>query len=304
MSDPIAEILAPLLLGANDSIKVLDMDGRGIFRFHDSFMELVDRRVPRRCLLASPAAVPQLPDDNAAPSQVYSDAGWEVRFSPAVPTISCIIIDDSELLLADLTKDIVSEGIPVMRLTSDSKALGGILDHFDFLWENSSHVEVVYEDLLRSSITGQARQIVVASKKFWDSQIKSLATNPERLANVDPRRFEELIAELLIRDGLEVELTPPSRDGGRDILAWAETVAGRHLYLVECKRFDVERPVGVELVRAFYGVIEAEKATAGLFVTTSRFTRGVQAFHDSVRNRLGLADYKDLCAWFKRTIDA
>ena len=116
---------------------------------------------------------------------------------------------------------------------------------------------------------------------------------------MNPRRFEELVAELLSRHGIGVDLTEPTKDGGRDILAWADTAAGRHLYLVECKRCGQDNPVGVALVRALYCVVSSENATGGLLVTTSWFTRGAREFQASVQNRLWLRDYDGVVGWLK-----
>ena len=110
---------------------------------------------------------------------------------------------------------------------------------------------------------------------------------------------KELVAELLAREGLEVQLTPSTRDGGRDILAFQETPVGKHLYLVECKRHMLERPVGVAVVRQLYGVITQERATAGLIVATSRFSRDALTFAETVRHQMGLKDYEAIKAWLR-----
>jgi restriction system protein len=49
--------------------------------------------------------------------------------------------------------------------------------------------------------------------------------------------------------------------------------------------------VGVEIVRQLYGVVEAEKATAGVIVTTSSFTRGAKSFALQHSHRMTLHDY-------------
>lgn len=49
--------------------------------------------------------------------------------------------------------------------------------------------------------------------------LKFLASDPNRLYGLSPREFEEVIAELFQRWGYAVELTPQTRDGGRDVLA-------------------------------------------------------------------------------------
>lgn len=81
---------------------------------------------------------------------------------------------------------------------------------------------------------------------------------------MDPRKFEELIAELLRAKGYEVELTPRTRDGGFDILAIKKGDLGSALTLVECKRYAETNKVDVGIVRGLYGVVEEKRATQGL----------------------------------------
>lgn len=136
-----------------------------------------------------------------------------------------------------------------------------------------------------------------------DKLIKHLARHPHLMRELDPRKFEILIAELLKDKGYEVELTQPSKDGGYDILAIRRDDIGTALTLVECKRYAEDNKVGVEIVRGLYGVLEAKKATQGLIATTSYFTKGATAFRDTVQFRLGLADFdvlRGMLSQFKR----
>jgi restriction endonuclease Mrr len=121
--------------------------------------------------------------------------------------------------------------------------------------------------------------------------IRQLAKRPELMRTLDPRKFEQLIAELLRDKGYEVQLTPPSKDGGRDIIAIKRDDIGSALTLVECKRYAADNKVGVDVVRGLYGTVTAENATAGLIATTSYFTKGAKAFRDTVQYRLNLADF-------------
>ena len=46
-----------------------------------------------------------------------------------------------------------------------------------------------------------------------------------------------------------------------------------------------------------YGVVAQERATAGLVVATSHFTREALTFADTVRHQMGLKDYDAIKAW-------
>jgi restriction endonuclease Mrr len=123
------------------------------------------------------------------------------------------------------------------------------------------------------------------------------------MREIDPRKFEELIAELFRDKGYDVQLTPRSKDGGRDILVIERDDIGSALTLVECKRYAQNNKVGVDIIRGLYGVVCEERATRGLLATTSYFTSGAKAFRDKVPYRLGLADFdilREMLSQFRR----
>ncbi|HEX4962229.1 MAG TPA: restriction endonuclease [Thermoanaerobaculia bacterium] len=124
-----------------------------------------------------------------------------------------------------------------------------------------------------------------------------LRANPGGLYSLEPRQFEELIADLLRERGYEITLTPPSKDGGFDMFAARRDDLGSFLYLVECKRFTPPHRVGVSIVRSLHGVVQQKQANAGIIVTSSFFTRGAKAFEESVPYQLQLRDYLALQKW-------
>lgn len=143
---------------------------------------------------------------------------------------------------------------------------------------------------------GLIRSVVAVN----DELIAYLARHPHLMYELDPRRFEELVAELLRDQGFVPTLTPQTRDGGRDILAARSDSLGDLLYLVECKRYAPHKKVGVERIRAIYGVAQAERATKGVIVTTSSFTKDAIAFASPLKYNVGLQDFEALKEWLTR----
>lgn len=272
----------------------------------DAF-SLAAQTISRRCILGGLKTIVGRPDwadrrdglVNLARTSIEG-WGWVVRVVELQPTITCLIVDSTTVLLSPLvlSRD-KGQTLPLV-VTRDPGMIATIRDFFDHLWNAPASGAVLYEDLLASTAPDVAAHIVIASSQLWEQLIPILARHPERVRSISPRQFEELVAELLLREGLKVQLTQPSRDGGRDVLAWAKTAAGDHLYLVECKKYNLERPVGVSMVRALYGTVSAENATSGLLVTTSRFTRDARAFQHTVQHRISLRDHFDLDTWLKK----
>jgi restriction endonuclease Mrr len=127
--------------------------------------------------------------------------------------------------------------------------------------------------------------------------MKYLAKHPEGIHEITSRQFEELIAEILAGYGWDVELTPATKDGGYDLYAISKDISGlRSHWIIECKKWAPDRKVGVEIVRALYGVKSDRKMGNALLATTSHFTHGVEAFKNS-RYDLALKDYEGILQW-------
>jgi len=130
---------------------------------------------------------------------------------------------------------------------------------------------------------------------------------PEALRNDSPRAFEKLIAAILKNHGYSVELTPPVRDGGYDLIAVEHSrFTGSQVYLVECKRYSAARKVGIGVVRGLYGIVSSQDATKGIIVTTSSFTRGAEELAATVlttaqpTGRTGTPTKKETSCWLIR----
>lgn len=99
--------------------------------------------------------------------------------------------------------------------------------------------------------------------------------------------------------GWDVQLTPPTKDGGYDIFAVSKDVSGvRTSWIVECKKYREHRKVGVEIVRALYGAASnlVKANTAIMLATTSEFTAGARMFASEKYN-FELRDYESLLEW-------
>jgi len=128
--------------------------------------------------------------------------------------------------------------------------------------------------------------------------IRDVKVKPQELLALDSRQFEELVAEIWRKLGYQTELTARTKDGGRDIVAVRKFEVNVR-FLIECKRYSPSHKVGVELVRALYGVTAHEKATKGILATTSTFTRGAKAFFNDHLWELEPRDFDGVVDWVK-----
>ncbi len=146
----------------------------------------------------------------------------------------------------------------------------------------------------------RSRLVRIDIQEINEEVIRYLARHPHAMRNLDPRKFEELVAELLRDKGYHATLTPRTRDGGFDIIAIKKENIGSALTIVECKRFAESNKVGVGIVRGLYGVVEEKRATQGLIATTSYFTKDAIAFRERLQYRLSLADFDSLTKFLRQ----
>jgi hypothetical protein len=135
-------------------------------------------------------------------------------------------------------------------------------------------------------------------KRINEELYSYLSRNPHLMYELSPRKFEELIADILKNMGCEIELTPQTRDGGRDVLAVIRTPVSKMLIIVECKKYRPDRKVGLDIVERFFHVIDRkDNASCGLIATTSFFSPDAQALARRFEYRLALRDFDCIKEW-------
>lgn len=169
--------------------------------------------------------------------------------------------------------------------------LAGLLLPF----EQSGLVDVAGRPLTRDSAASS--RIIVDARAINDEFLRRAADDPNFVFTISSREFEELVAELLSRRGYDVQLTPQTRDGGKDIYAARRDDLGTFLYIVECKRYAPDNPVGVEVIRALHGVADIERVTGAMVVTTSYYSSEARALEEKIKYRMSLKEYLDLRRW-------
>lgn len=165
----------------------------------------------------------------------------------------------------------------------DFERLSKPFSQFDNLFRVGQHYKYIeidlaelYEEFDETETAAKDEtptSIIITETQRVKEIIKDIYINNLNLFKIQPREFEKIIAELLYNQGFEVELTKQTRDNGYDILALKYIDNFSPIkYLVECKRYNEKRKVGVEIIRSFKEVIATEQANKGIIVTSSYFT--------------------------------
>lgn len=147
--------------------------------------------------------------------------------------------------------------------------------------------------------------ILTVLSRCLSEMVEEIARDPQKLYVLTPRQFEELIAEIFSQHQFKVDLTRRTRDGGRDIIAVRADLGIQVKYIIECKRYSRDNPVGVGLVRSLYGVQVQEGANKSVLVTTSRFTPDAKQFALGVNTtswHMELKEFEDVARWAREAM--
>lgn len=129
---------------------------------------------------------------------------------------------------------------------------------------------------------------------------KYLKNHPEKLYDLSPRKFEELVASILEDMGFDVTLTQATRDGGTDIIAMIKSSIASFLIFVECKRYSPEHKVNVGIIREVAGVHSLKEPAKSIIVTTSTFTKDAIKEASLHKEKIELKDYLNLKEWLSK----
>lgn len=126
------------------------------------------------------------------------------------------------------------------------------------------------------------------------SLYEQILRDPNFVYDVEPWEFESFVADVFRGLGYNANVTQKTRDGGKDIVADFEMGGVLYTTYFECKRYNPGRPVGVNVVRELYAVLQKECVDKGVIVTTSYFTRDAQEEVKQLNGRIKLIDYAEL----------
>ncbi|MGC9455723.1 MAG: restriction endonuclease [Phycisphaerae bacterium] len=153
-----------------------------------------------------------------------------------------------------------------------------------------------------SSAHNDKRKVIAHQAKLWNTIVQELATDPERVFALSPRRFEELLAEIIASFGYATKLTPRTRDGGYDIIVQRKDRLFPSRYLIEAKLWTPPRSVGRPVIQGVYGAGMAENCNGVMVVTPAAFSRDALSFVDekSLKEYIRLVDGVELPELYER----
>lgn len=238
---------------------------------------------------------------------------YEIKLNPLTDKQILLLIGDylgtsvsSEKNLEDIIRKLDKQNLTPRSIVNliHSKMKGDGFSEYFLDFEKDIHQLYTYKggvSLKHPEIVVPERKIIKVPaelkndiKVITHSLVDRVALRPEILQEITPRQFEELVCELFERKGYNVQLTKQTRDGGKDLIVLNNSLLGDLVIYAECKKRSPVHPVNVGLVRQLYGTIEADRATAGIMITNSYFSRDARRFQQSIKTRMNLIDYSEL----------
>ena len=207
---------------------------------------------------------------------------------------------DSNERLAKVLSEVYTNYQPINETLKVASATGPLLanqlkEMSEKLNSSLANLSAFHYDLTDFQEEKVEEEKVIKIVNPIEGLINKIYDDQKLLDVVDPRKFEEIIAELLHHRGFNVSLTKRTRDNGYDIIA-LNKIGGIPLkILVECKR--QKSTVGIGIIRSFCDVIRHENANKGVFVTTSYFSKPSRQREEQIAPILDLKDRNDILDW-------
>ena len=135
-------------------------------------------------------------------------------------------------------------------------------------------------------------QLEAAMKKINDDLAADIL---QKAREMSPAKFEQLVLDLLLAMGYGgtnkdlAKVTPISHDNGVDGII-PEDALGLDKIYIQAKRYKEGLPVSKPEIHQFIGALSEQKASKGVFVTTSNFTQGAKESVNKAASKIVLID--------------
>lgn len=140
-------------------------------------------------------------------------------------------------------------------------------------------VELMDLDALRSWIGRleevpkvDINQVNIIRRELSRKLIGLIVNNPRYLDEIEWREMEHLLAEVFEGLGFDAQVTPGSKDGGKDIILTYRVGTSSHTYFVEVKHWRSGHGVGGAVLKDFVKVVVNEEVNGGLFLSSYGFS--------------------------------
>lgn len=122
----------------------------------------------------------------------------------------------------------------------------------------------------------------------------------QRILEQTPQFFEHLVVDLIVKMGYggsfanSAHVTQYAHDDGIDGIIYEDKLGLDKIY-IQAKRYKLENVVGKPQIQQFSGALDEPKATKGVFITTSSYSKEARQYVDKLNSKkIVLIDGQDL----------
>jgi len=152
-----------------------------------------------------------------------------------------------------------------------------------------AHFFAVHED--------SSGPLLAAIRDLSNELARLVARDPYWLERIEWRDLERMMASVFSRLGFDVQLTPSSKDHGKDLVLECLISGKLATYIVEIKHWRSRQRVGHRTVTDFIRVVARERRQGGLFLATYGYASdAVEAIAEVDRDRIRLGDVSMIVA--------
>ena len=159
--------------------------------------------------------------------------------------------------------------------------------------EPISQQDVVNDDLTPTEQLEQA----------YHSIIDDLAADLlQKTLEQSPYFFEHLVVDLLVKMGYggsfanSAQVTQYVHDDGIDGIIYEDKLGLDKIY-IQAKRYKLDNTVGKPQIQQFSGALDEQKATKGVFITTSSYSKEAKQYVDKLNKKIVLIDGQELARY-------
>lgn len=117
-----------------------------------------------------------------------------------------------------------------------------------------------------------------------------------------PYFFEHLVVDLLVKMGYggsfenSAQVTQYVHDDGIDGIIYEDKLGLDKIY-IQAKKYKMENTVGKPQIQQFSGALDEQKATKGVFITTSTYSKEAKQYVHNLNKKIVLIDGKELARY-------
>jgi len=192
-------------------------------------------------------------------------------------------------LLIDIPKSgtycLTEKGKDFLKKHPESITIDDLMEIPEYAAFNVTHKPYSGKQVaIGEEILTPAEQLEKAYNEYRDNVAAELLDKVKEAK--DPKMFEHLVVELLVAMGYgdkdTAQVTQYSHDGGIDGIIYEDKLGLDKIY-IQAKHW--KNSVGSQEVQQFSGALAGKKASKGIFITTSTFTKGAISFAETVSNQ-------------------